>query len=148
MTELIKSTSEIYPVAIVNTWIHIIHTIPLPKKCSTGEMSTQMRIYSFDEIELMQSTGIKDIEGKEIYEGDIIEYTSPINEKKPLRSPVFYQNSSYRCAEIGATGPQTLQGIFQFFMRQHVIGNIYQNKTLLDEQSYYKRTKMEKLLND
>lgn len=85
---------------------------------------------------LMQYTGLKDKNGKEIYEGDIIE--SFDSENKPIRHLIEY--SSYDAKFIG-TNTDGLDALIKLKsdLRQDwiirydksIIGNIYENPELL-----------------
>ncbi len=127
----IKATGEMHPVAIVNTFTHLIHTIPLPKKWSTGEMSTQMRLYGFDEIELMQYTGFKDVNEVEIYEGDIV------NSHKNLSPFSFYKRTVIRDEDTNNIELEPRSGFIlcknTSQTRFEVIGNVHQHPHLLEE---------------
>lgn len=80
-----------------------------------------------DEIELMQSTGLKDKNGKEIFEGDIV---------LVLDSPytVFYDNEkgSYRLKPHDDRWNVDYMSNFSHGGNFEVVGNIYENKELLD----------------
>jgi uncharacterized phage protein (TIGR01671 family) len=90
--------------------------------------------YLSSECELMQFTGLKDVDGKDIFEGDIIQ---DINDNNSLRygkdnnlTPVEFYNASFGISVIfdGAFVPlYPYDEAFKF----KVVGNIYQNSELL-----------------
>ena len=88
---------------------------------------------------VMQYTGLKDKDGKEIYEGDIVKFypQSPRSEELPNprygeMGEVFFDIGSFAVRPID----KKREGI-QFFLDELgewvVVGNIYENKELLDE---------------
>lgn len=72
--------------------------------------------------EVMQYTGLKDKNGKEIYEGDIIQY----NETKEIHTVKFISGGFIVAG----------QHINELYLTKHwkVIGNIYENSELLQER--------------
>ena len=86
--------------------------------------------YEFDEIELMQSTGLKDKNGlKEIYEGDIMEH-----QIKHMRTVVF-ECGAFMTQKV-ITDPTDLHDSYHFYERTgkewEVIGNVWENQELLE----------------
>lgn len=77
----------------------------------------------FEHIELMQFTGLKDKNGKEIYEGDIIQYDF-LPEGGDQRAEVVYEGRSF-CLKNGGNSYMPHQD------RMEIIGNIYKNPELL-----------------
>ena len=92
--------------------------------------------WSIDEKYLMQSTGLKDKNGKEIYEGDIVKYKYGVN---TFTEAVTY-NKDF--AGFGLVDDDGYGGtVFTFgelaedvdFSSLEVAGNIYENPELLGE---------------
>ena len=86
-----------------------------------------MHVYRFDEIELLQFTGLKDKNGREIYEGDII----PRGDGKG-NIPVTFENGMF----MWGNEPLTYDLVDVELSRPEewaeVIGNIYENHDLLE----------------
>lgn len=88
-----------------------------------------LHIHFLDEIEPMQYTGLKDKNGKEIYEGDIVKI---IKGNEVIFGKVVYipEEASY-CVQ--AKGYETFPiGLLNAFFDIEVVGNIYQNPELLE----------------
>lgn len=91
-----------------------------------------------ENVELLQYIGCKDINGKEIYEGDIIERT----DKTPVER--FYGKKEIGIVEYKSTrfllkiNQDNYYGLnrddifFSYMADYKVIGNIYENKELLE----------------
>lgn len=88
-------------------------------------------MYSFDEIELMQSTGLIDKNGEEIFDGDILH--TPDNEL----AKVFWNDDLagwfvdflYEIAELSEVADiQSSRSICA------IVGNIYENPELMEEE--------------
>jgi uncharacterized phage protein (TIGR01671 family) len=79
---------------------------------------------------LMQYTGLKDKNGKEIYEGDIVRV---ITDKKGVIGEVVYiPEETAFC--VKAKGFETFPlGLLSNFFEIEVLGNIYENPELLEE---------------
>lgn len=87
----------------------------------------------FDEIELMQSTGLKDKNGTEIYEGDIIRFFDCDGDGYTV--PVVWDND-YACFSVDwesnmLTSFDYLEEFYTDLKDIEVIGNIYENLSLI-----------------
>lgn len=80
-----------------------------------------------DEVELMQSTGLHDRNGKEIFEGDIVKMAKDV-----YSDPTYYEVIRHRG---GAYRLDSNQHGCELWLRHtncEVIGNIYENPELLE----------------
>lgn len=100
--------------------------------CQQGdtERCTEMSV-EFDEIKLMQSTGLHDKNGKEIFEGDIVDYKG----RKALVSwHGSYASFIYRFVDELQKRNAEWNPLYLAYMRCEVIGNIYENSDLLEDK--------------
>ena len=82
-------------------------------------------VRNLDNIEVLQFTGLKDKNGKEIYEGDIVILNDTEEEN---RCVVKYKYGSYIL--IDGDLREDLSNVEDRFLE--VVGNIYENKNLLE----------------
>ncbi|MGH1757293.1 YopX family protein [Enterococcus hirae] len=87
-------------------------------------------IIDFLDIELMQSTGLKDKNGVEIFEGDIVKTLDA--DLKVTFSTIKFEEGAF-CVDYKDLGTEF---DFLYFVDSslEVIGNIYENSELLEEQ--------------
>lgn len=92
-----------------------------PNKC--------FEIETFDDIVLMQNTGLTDKNGKEIYEGDFI-LGKTFSNKENKSFVVF--DLDYGCFQLQTFGNKPLSFPIKSFNKElEVIGNIFENPELL-----------------
>ena len=82
-----------------------------------------------DEIELMQSTGLKDKNGKEIFEGDIVDYKG---REAVVKWHGSYASFIYRFVDGLKERVSEWDPLFLACYHFEVIGNIYENPELLE----------------
>jgi hypothetical protein len=99
--------------------------------CQQGdtERYTEMSV-EFDEITLMQSTGLKDKNGKEVFVGDIIKCTRGCPHE-------VYLEKEYGGTYIGGMPAIYLKRLgegYAWTEHEEIIGNIYENPELLEDK--------------
>nr|DAJ31099.1 MAG TPA: YopX protein [Caudoviricetes sp.] len=82
-----------------------------------------------DKIELMQSTGLKDKNGNEIFEGDIVDYKG---RKAVVKWHGSYASFIYRFVDELQERVSEWHPLFLAYYHFEVIGNIYENKEFLE----------------
>lgn len=83
---------------------------------------------NFNDIELMQYTGLKDKNNKEIYERDIL---SDGNDEKPYK--VIFENGSFRAEFEGDFEEYSFDLIDIVAQGCEIVGNIYENPELMED---------------
>lgn len=98
--------------------------------CQQGdtERYTEMSV-EFDEITLMQSTGLFDRNGKEIFEGDILDYRG---RKALVRWHGSYASFIYRFVDEPHKRKAEWKPLYLAYMKCEIIGNVYENTELLE----------------
>ncbi|CGG47858.1 phage protein [Streptococcus pneumoniae] len=93
--------------------------------------------YDFDEIELMQSTGLKDKNGKEIFEGDIVRTTRFLGRADEIGGFYEYEKDYVGVVKVleGSwvidTGSVAVR-LWSEIDESEVLGNIYENLEFLE----------------
>lgn len=124
------------------TYPQVIYRYKDPR---TGKVTDERANFGWDDgcdiVRVMQYTGLKDSNGKEIYEGDILEITitsrSDGSQRKPYNLVVVYKNGAFVYQYIqGGWKESNLYSHIDNFAGNvtfEVIGNRYENPELLKE---------------
>lgn len=85
-----------------------------------------------DEIELMQSTGLKDKNNQEIFEGDIVRQvrTQPTTENETITGVVTMLEGAW---SIVNDNKQLASVLWSETAENEIIGNIYENQEILED---------------
>ncbi len=89
-----------------------------------------------EDCEIMQYTGLKDKNGKEIYEGDIVEIKTDFHDKHnnvDFREVIKWNNKQTGFSPFCEDCPECGGGYYINYTE--IIGNIYENKDLLYEKT-------------
>lgn len=115
-------------------WMCDVTNISLDSKfvdiCQQGdtERYTEMSV-EFDEITLMQSTGLVDKNGKEIFEGDIVKMSKDVYSEPTYYEVVRHRGGAYRL--------ESKQHGCELWLRHtdcEIAGNVYENQELLEDK--------------
>ena len=116
----LKNYNEIYNVVYIDF---------LNKEVFVTNKDNDDMCFEFDEVELLRYTGLKDKNGNEIYEGDILGGDYYVN---GVAGKVVYDN------EIGVWSIFYLGGgsdfLYNVVNNSIVVGNMYKNTELLKEE--------------
>lgn len=90
--------------------------------------------FGFIDLEILQFTGLLDMNGNEIYEGDILEADHiPYENGNYTRSLVIFSEGKFMIEYRHKDGP--LHEHISVATKERVVGNIFENPTLLENKN-------------
>lgn len=104
-------------------FINTYGTVCKVKEYDFGGYSTEISVSSLDNIEISQYTGLKDSEGNELYEKDIL-----WNEYDEEYQVVVFEEGEYKLM-----GERHIQSLCNNVFYIDVRGNVYENSELIKE---------------
>jgi uncharacterized phage protein (TIGR01671 family) len=96
-------------------------------------IDSEIIIFDFDDVVLMQSTGLKDKNGKEIFEGDVVQFEDCYTESDFLyinKGIVEWSQGSFTVTNRDSVEMEDL--LDGEILDVAIIGNIYENKDILE----------------
>ena len=115
-----KETKMMIEISLIDFEMHVIRGM----HWEFGETES----IKFNDIELMQSTGLKDKNGKEIFEGDIVKMAKDVYSEPTYYEVVRHRGGAYRL--------ESKQHGCELWLRHtdcEVVGNVYENQELLED---------------
>ena len=104
------------------------------EQVSDYELEQTREVDKIDDLVLMQYTGLKDKNGVEIYQGDVLEVEK--NEdgtyKGTINGKTFFDRFQGYSSKIEIEGIHNINNLRYWNNRVRVIGNIYENPELLE----------------
>lgn len=97
--------------------------------CVKTPFFEQLNYYNFRDIDLMQSTGFTDEDGKDIFRGDIV------TSRGGLLKGVVSLRQDLGTYVINLIGYNNFERLCNVADSTHVVGNIYENPELLEVNS-------------
>lgn len=116
----IIETNEIFPVDAV--WFNSSVCLDV----TNSDYMWKTKVYGLKEVELLQYTGLKDKNGKNIFRGDIVIGRNRRTDWKERNEKVTFLNGCYMFGNWNA------HEYFNGHAEIEVIGNIYENPELLE----------------
>lgn len=97
------------------------------------EPNEMYAMFDIGYFELMQSTGLKDKNGVEIYEGDIVEFKYPYDKRIKTKGVIVW-NDNKACFGISMKETTEQYELYRITAENYltVIGNVHQNPELLE----------------
>ena len=118
------------------TFIHVFDSEKMLIFASNmGDCVNKIQASEEDRLEFLLFTGLLDINGKEIYEGDIVKFHYPAGEI--ISCVKFCADNGYPAFDLRPSFLNPDFNVLQYAVEQdaiEVIGNIYENPELLKEE--------------